>query len=88
MREQGVVWTVFTGRLLGGSEHFLTKDLETARRGNLKTRNHAEGGGLSAARWSEQRKELAVTNIKVDAVNRRTSSKSFEMLRKETAALL
>ena len=71
MREQGVVLKDSIHRPLIGRQrtHFLTKDLETTRRGDLKTRNHAERGGLSTARWSEQRKEIAVADIKVDAVN-------------------
>ncbi len=71
MREQGVVLKDSVHRSLIGRQrtHFLPEDLKTARRGDLKTRNHAERGGLTAARRSEQRKELAVANVKVDTVN-------------------
>ena len=38
--------------------------------GRDEARHHAQGGGLAAARWAEQRDELAVADLEVDVIDR------------------
>src|SRR5258708_27272276 len=55
---------VFPGR---GIEHFDSADLDAAGIRRLQPGNGAQRRGLAAARWTEQREQLAFGDVEVDA---------------------
>jgi hypothetical protein len=73
MREKGVVLEDKTDVPLIGHQirNVIRSDMDTAAVRSFESGNHPESGGLSAARWAEERQELAGLDLKAHVVDRR-----------------